>query len=136
MFCFASANLKSNKSLCGTVYRGSKPEFFYLCTTHRAPKPRLSRPFRKLLPISRRLFYPVYDRNMANLKNPFNSSETISFQIQLYCFSPDMLRVSALAYRVVTSTFFAQISLFLLLNPLFTRFSLPHFGHLSFLSIH
>ncbi len=83
----------------------------------------------------RRLFYQVYDRNMANLKNPFNSSETSSFQIQLYCFSPNMLRVAALAYSVVASTLFAQISLFLLLNPLFTRLPLPHFGHLSSLSM-
>ena len=70
---------------------------------------------------------------MTNFKYSFDSPKAISFQIQLYCFSSDMLRVTALAYRVVAFTLFAQISLFLLLNPLFTRLSLPHFGHIVFL---
>ena len=69
---------------------------------------------------------------MANLKNPFNSSETISFQIQLYCFSSDMLRVAALAYRVVASTFFAQISLFFIVESAFDSFVAPAFRAFKF----
>ena len=41
IFCFSSANLKSDKPLCGTIYCGAEPDVFYLHTTHRAPRPRL-----------------------------------------------------------------------------------------------
>ncbi len=81
-------------------------------------------------------FPPIYHGNMANFKYSFAPPKAISFQIQLYYFSPNVLWIAALAYCVVAFAFFAQISPFLLLNPLFTHFSLPHFGHLSFLSIY
>ena len=64
-------------------------------------------------------FYPVYHRNMANFKNSFDPSKTISVQIQLYCFLSDLFWIVALAYCIVTSTFFAQISLFFVIEYAF-----------------
>ena len=46
-------------------------------------------------------------------------------RIQLYCFSPDMLRVAALAYRVVAPAFFAQISLLFIIESAFDSFFAP-----------
>ena len=69
---------------------------------------------------------------MANLKNPFNSSESISFQIQLYCLSPDMFWVAALAYRVVASTLFAQIPLLFVVKSAFDSFFAPTFRAFKF----
>ena len=88
-------------------------------------------------PILRRLFYPVYDRNMTNFKYSFDTPKAISFQIYLYRFSLDMFWVAALSYRVVASTFSLHKKLcFWLLNPLFTRFLFTHFEQLIFLLIH
>ena len=69
---------------------------------------------------------------MANLKNSFDPPKAISFQIQLYCFPSDMLWVAALAYRVVASTFFAQISLFFIVESAFYSFFAPAFRAFKF----
>ncbi len=87
VFCFSSANLKPNKPLCVAVYCGPEPDVFFKIYAQLIELQGLTfssflETFSNFAPV----FYLVYDRNMANLKNPFNSSKTISFQIQLCCF--------------------------------------------------
>ena len=65
------------------------------------------------------VFYPVCDGDMANFKNYFDPHKAISFQMQLYCFSSNILRVAALTYRVVAPAFLAQISLFFIIKAAF-----------------
>ena len=132
VFYFSSANLKPNEPRCVAVYCGPEPDVFYLRTTHQAPKHRLCVFFRDFIQFRACFFYPVYDRNMANLKNSFDPPKAISFQIQLYCFSSDMLWVAALAYRVVASTVFAQISLFFIVESAFYSFFAPAFRAFKF----
>ena len=69
---------------------------------------------------------------MANLKNSFDPPKAISFPIQLYCFPSDLLWVAELAYRVVASTFFAQISLFFIVESAFYSFFAPAFRAFKF----
>ncbi len=69
---------------------------------------------------------------MANFKYFFDYSKAISFQIQLYCFSPDMFWVAALSHCVVTPAFFAQISLFSVVKSAFYSFFAPAFRAFKF----
>ena len=64
---------------------------------------------------------------MANFKYSFDHPKAISFQIQLYCFSSDMLQVAALPYRVVATEYFTQISLVFVVNSAFYSFVAPEF---------
>ena len=133
VFCFSSANLKPNEPLCGAVYCGPEPDVF-LKFTHNSSSSKTSTfsYFYRLYLISHRPFYAIHDRNTANFKDFFDSPKSISFQTQLYCFLPDMLRVAALAYRVVASTLFAQISLFFIVESAFYSFFAPAFRAFKF----
>ena len=107
-FCFSSANLKSDKPLCGALYCGPEPDVFLFA--HNSSSSKISTfssflgAFSNFAPT---FFYPVYDRNMANFKYSFDPPKAISFQIHLYRSPLDMVWVTALAYRVVALIPFA-----------------------------
>ena len=125
--------METNEPLCGAVYRGPNLDvFFNLFTTHRAPKSRPPRFFRSFIQFCADLFYPVYDRNMANLKYSFDPPKATSFQIQLHLFPLDMFWVASLTYRVVAPTFFAQISLSFIIESAFDSFFTLTFRTLKF----
>ncbi len=125
--------MKADKPLCGVVYFGPEPDIFLFIYNSSSSKTSTFSSFLGTFSnFAPAFFYPVYDRNMANLKNSFDPPKAISFQIQLYCFSSDMLRVSALAYRVVASTLFAQISLFFIVESAFYSFFAPAFRAFKF----
>ena len=74
----------------------------------------------------------VYDRNMANFKNSFNSPKAVFFQIQLCCFSPNVIWIAAMFYCIVAPTGFAQISLFFIIESAFYSFFAPAFWAFKF----
>ena len=132
VFCFSSADLKSNKPLCSAVYCGPEPDVFKKFI-HNSSSSKTST-FRLLGTFSNfaLAFYLVYDRNTANFKNSFDSPKAISFQVQLYRLPSDLLWIAALFYRVVAFALFAQISLFFVVESAFYSFFAPAFRAFKF----
>ena len=69
---------------------------------------------------------------MTNFKYSFDPSKVILFQVQLYCLSSVMFWIAALAYCVVTSTLFAQISLLFIIKAAFDSSFAPTFRAFKF----
>ena len=114
VFCFSSANLKSNKPLCGAVYCGPEPniflnyaqlielrnlDFFVFLGTFSNFTPAFFTQFITETRLTLRI--------LSIFLKPFPS------KIQLYCFSSDILRVARVGLPCSgNSTFYTNITAF------------------------
>ena len=137
-FCFSSSDLKANKPLCSAIYCGPEPDVF-LKFMHNSSSSKTS---------TFSSFLGSFSNFAPAFFTQFMTETWLTLRILSILLKPFPSKYSCIAFRLICSGYprcstvqwhlhsLHKYRCFLLLNPLFTRLSLPHFGHLSSLFIH